>query len=210
MVRGATFVGTLLVVWITLRPFPDLGGLRIDEASTGKDTLTYALFGGLAVLMLALTMRDNWRGLASLLTPAFVLFGAWIVVSVVLSLDPDTSVRRFALTVCVIAVAAALMLLPKSERELMRWFSIAALALLAVCYLGILLAPNLSTHLATDTLEPALAGDWRGSFGHKNAAAAVMTMLLFLGIYICRAGGRLSGAVIIGLAALFLLLKLPS
>jgi O-antigen ligase len=36
-------------------------------------------------------------------------------------------------------------------------------------------------------------------------AAAMMTMLLFLGIYILRAGAWLSGAVIVGLTALFLL-----
>ena len=54
----------------------------------------------------------------------------------------------------------------------MRWFGIAALVLLAVCYLGILLAPKLSIHLATDMQEPGLAGNWRGSFGHKNVASA--------------------------------------
>ena len=93
-----------------------------------------------------------------------------------------------------IAVAATLMLLPKSQNELMRWFSIAALLLLAVCYLGILLAPNLSIHLATDTQEPQLAGNWRGAFGHKNVAAAMMAMLVFLGIYVVRSGAWISGA----------------
>ena len=122
-----------------------------------------------------------------------------------LSLDPGTSIRRFALTACVIAVAATLMLLPKSQDELMRWFSIAALALLAICYLGILLAPNLSIHLATDAQEPQLAGNWRGSFGHKNVAAAMMAMLLFIGIYIMRSGAWLSGVAIVGLSSLFLL-----
>jgi O-antigen ligase len=87
----------------------------------------------------------------------------------------------------------------------MRWLSIAALTLLAICYLGILLAPNLSIHLATDAQEPALAGDWRGSFGHKNAAAPVMVFLLFIGIYVSRLGALLSGAAIIGFAGLFLL-----
>jgi len=76
--------------------------------------------------------------------------------------------------------------------------------LLAICYLGLLLAPNLSIHLATDAQEPALAGNWRGSFGHKNVAAAMMAMLLFLGIYIARSGAFLSGAAIVGLASLFL------
>ena len=54
---------------------------------------------------------------------------AGLCASVVLSLDPGTSIRRFALTVCVMAVAATLMLLPKSQNELMRWFSIAALGI---------------------------------------------------------------------------------
>jgi O-antigen ligase len=204
IVRGATFVGTLLAAWISLRPFPDLGDMLVGDVSSGKDALTYALFGGLAVLTLVLTMRDNMRGLASLLTPAFVLFGSWLCLTVVFSFDPSTSIRRFALTAFVVAVAAAMMLLPKSQNELMRWFSIAALVLLATCYLGILLAPDLSIHLPTDAQEPALAGNWRGSFGHKNVAAAVMAMLLFLGIYICRSGAWISGAAIIGLASLFM------
>jgi O-antigen ligase len=204
IVRGAIFIGTLLLAWISLRPFPDLGDVRLEDAATGKELVTYVSFGGLAVLTLALAMRDNMRGLASLLTPALVLFGSWLCVSVVLSLDPSTSIRRFALTVCVVTVAAAMMLLPKSQNELMRWFSIAALVLLATCYLGILLVPHLSIHLPTDAQEPALGGSWRGSFGHKNAAAAVMAMLLFLGVYIIRSGAWLSGVAIIGLTSLFL------
>jgi O-antigen ligase len=205
VVRGTAFIGALLLAWITLRPFGDLGDQLLRDTSTGNETLTYLAFGGMAVVTIALAMRDNMRGLATLLTPAYILFGGWIVATVVLSLDPGTSIRRLALTACVIVVAASLMLLPKSESELMRWFSIAALVLLAVCYLGILLAPNLSMHLATDTQEPQLAGNWRGAFGHKNLAAAVMAMLLFLGIYIVRSGAWLSGTAIIGLSSLFLL-----
>jgi O-antigen ligase len=205
IVRGVTFIGTLLLAWVSLHPFADLGNLQIGDVSTGNDAITYVAFGGIAVLTLALVMRDDMRGLATLLSPAFVLFGAWAFVTVMLSLDPATSVRRFTLTVCVLTVAATLMLLPKSQHELMRWFSIAALVLLTLCYLGIVLAPHLSIHLATDAQEPGLAGNWRGSFGHKNEAAAVMAMLLFLGIYIVRSGGWISGAVIIGLASLFLL-----
>jgi len=205
VVRGAAFIGTLLLAWISLRPFVDLGNQQLKDTTTGNETLTYLVFGGVAVLMVALTMRDHLRGLATLLTPAYLLFGGWIVITVVLSMDPGTSVKRFALTACVIAVAATLPLLAKSRNELMRWFSIAALVLLAVCYLGILLAPNLSIHLPTDIQEPQLAGNWRGAFGHKNVAASVMAMLVFLGIYVARSGARLSGAVIVALSALFLL-----
>jgi O-antigen ligase len=205
VLRAATFIGTLLLTWVSLRPFVDLSGAQLKDITTGNETLTYAAFGCLALLTVALAMRDNMRGLETLLTPSFILFSGWVVLTVLLSLDPSTSIRRFALTACVIAVASTLMLLPKSQTELMRWLSIAALALLAICYLGILLAPNLSIHLATDAQEPALAGDWRGPFGHKNGAAPVMVMLLFIGIYVARLGALLSGVAIIGFAGLFLL-----
>jgi O-antigen ligase len=205
IVRGATFVGAFLLAWVSLRPFIDLGDAQLIDSTTGNETLTYVAFGGLAVLTVALAMRDNIRGLLTLLSPGYILFGGWIVVNVRLSLDPSTSIRRFALTISVTAVAATLLLLPKTQNELMRWFSVAVLALLAACYLGILLAPNLSIHLATDVQEPALVGNWRGPFGHKNNAAGVMAMLLFLGIYIVRSGAWLSGAIVVGLASLFLL-----
>ncbi|MEA2837498.1 MAG: hypothetical protein QOD89_2048 [Bradyrhizobium sp.] len=205
VMRAATFIGTLLLAWVSLRPFIDLSGSQLRDATSGNETMTYAAFGCLAVLTVALAMRDNMQGLVTLLSPGFILFGGWVFITVVLSLDPSTSIRRFALTACVIAVASTLMLLPKSQAELMRWLSIAAMLLLAICYLGILLAPNLSIHQATDGQEPLLAGDWRGSFGHKNGAAPVMVFLLFIGIYVARLGALLSGATIIGFAGLFLL-----
>ncbi|WP_454632314.1 O-antigen ligase family protein [Bradyrhizobium cenepequi] len=203
-VRAATFIGILLLAWISLHPFDDLSDMRVGEVTSGREAVIYGLFGLLMVLMLVLTMRDNMPALKSLLTPAFMLFGAWLCLSVVFSFDPATSIRRFALSVFVVVVAATLMLLPKTQSELMRWFSIAALVLLATCYLGILLAPNLSIHLATDPQEPALAGNWRGAFGHKNVAAAMMAMMMFLGIYFIRARGWISGVIVIFLSALFL------
>src|ERR1700724_1013795 len=184
VVRATTFVGALLLDWISLRPFIDLGDTQIIDSTTGNEALTYAVFGCLAMLTIALSMRDDARGLATLLSPGYMLFGGWIVANVMLSLDPSTSIRRLALTTFVTAVAATLLLLPKTQHQLMRWISVAALALLAVCYLGILLVPHLSIHLATDAQEPALAGNWRGPFGHKNNAAGVMAMLLFFRLFL--------------------------
>ena len=204
IVRGVVFVVALLLAWVSLHPFEDLGNMQIGDATTGNEVLTYAAFGGLAVMTLALAMRDNARGLATLLSPAFMLFAGWLCVTVLSSFDPSTSMRRASLTVCVIAVTAALPLLAKSQHEMMRWFSIATLVLLATCYLGILLAPHLTIHLATDAQEPGLAGNWRGSFGHKNMASGVMAMLLFLGIYFIRAGGWISGVAVVGLVSLFM------
>jgi len=205
-VRAAAFIGALLVAWISLRPFVDLGNQGFKDTSTGNETMTYLVFGCLAVWTVLLAMRDDMRGLASLLRPGYLLLIGWIVVSgVLLSTDPSTSIKRFALTASVGVVAATLLLLPKTQSELARWLGIAALALLAVCYLGVVFAPQLSMHMATDIQEPHLAGDWRGAFGHKNVAAAVMAMLLFVAIYVMRGGAPVLGASVGLLALVFLL-----
>lgn len=203
-VRAAAFVGAFLLAWVSLHPFTDLSNVLIADITNGNEALTYAAFAGLAMLMLVLVARDNWPALASFMSPGYVLLGGWILISVAVSVEPGTSIRRLALTICVISVAAMMPLLAKSTRELTRWFGVAALALLAVCYLGVMLAPDVSMHLATDAQEPALAGNWRGSFGHKNVAAAVMAMLIFIGFYVVRAGDLMSGALIIVLASVFL------
>ena len=207
IVRAAAFIGALLVAWISLRPFVDLREQELkDSTATGNETMTYLVFGALTVLTILLAMRDSWRGLATLVSPGYLLFAGWaFAVGVLLSTDPSTSLKRFALTACVTSVAAMLMLLPKSQEELSRWLGIAALILLATCYLGIVFAPHLAMHTAFDTQEPHLAGDWRGVFGHKNVAAAVTAMVLFIGIYVVRTGARLLGAAVIVLASLFLL-----
>lgn len=203
--RAGAFVGALLLAWISMRPFIDLSDMLITDITMGNETWTYAAFGCFALLTVALAMRDGKRGFATLASPGYLALGGWISATVIMSLEPGTSARRFVLALCVVAVAASLMLLPKTQAELRRWLAIAILTLLAVCYLGLLLAPNLSIHLATDAQEPALAGDWRGVFGHKNMAAGMMAMLLFLGIYVIRAGSWLAGGIAVALTLLFLI-----
>jgi O-antigen ligase len=204
VLRGGTFIGALLLAWVSLRPFEDLAELDLANTSSGNDTITYAVFGGLAVLTGLLTIAENRRGLATLSSPGFLIFGGWIVISVVLSTDVTVSIKRFTLTAAAAAVASMMFFLPRSRSEMARWFSVAVLGLLATCYLGIVFAPNLSVHLATDLQEPLLAGDWRGVYGHKNVAAAMMVMMLFLGIYIASSGFTLAGLASVAMAAIFI------
>jgi O-antigen ligase len=102
------------------------------------------------------------------------------------------------------ALAACLLLLPDSQDQLDNWLSVSALIFLALCYLGVVLAPSVSIHTARDTLEPQLAGDWRGPFGHKNVAAPIMAVLVFAGIYLIARRSLLSGVAIIVLSGIFL------
>jgi O-antigen ligase len=202
--RAVVFIGTLLLAWISLKPFIDLTNLKSDFG-TGNETWTYIWFGLLAVLVPSLAWPDNARGIATLATPGFILLVGWMMLTVVLSHDPDASIRRFVITACVMAITAALPLLPQSQKEMTRWLAIATLAVLLLCYLGIMLAPGLSIHQATDIQEPHLAGNWRGVFGHKNGAAAMMAMFSFVGLYVAATGAMISGLVIFGLAAVFLI-----
>lgn len=76
--------------------------------------------------------------------------------------------------------------------------------MLVVCYLGVLLVPQLSIHQATDFLEPEHAGNWRGVFPHKNEAGATMVLLIFIGFYVARMRSLVLGGLIVVLSAVFL------
>lgn len=203
VVRGALFIGVLLSVWISLQPFADLGNPTMGDAATGRGT-TYALFGLLAVLSLALVAHKHAEALRSFVSTPYILFGCWMCINLVMSRDPSASAQRFVLTACVFVVAATLLLLPSSARELNRWLGVAVLTFLAVCYLGVMLTPHLAVHQATDVWEYHLAGDWRGVFDHKNTASAVMAMLIFVGIYLTRSGAALVGPLVTVLSVVFL------
>ena len=62
-VRSLAFIGTLLLAWISLRPFADLGELEVGDVSTGNEAPTYLAFGCLAMLMVALAVRSGAREL---------------------------------------------------------------------------------------------------------------------------------------------------
>src|SRR5580698_10159664 len=106
LVRGGAFVAALLLVWVSLHPFTDLGNVLLVDLTNGNETYTYAAFGCLAILTMSLVIRDNIPGLKSLMSPGYILFGGWVVVTVLLSLDPGASITRFVLSTAVIAVAA--------------------------------------------------------------------------------------------------------
>ncbi|MGB5080252.1 MAG: hypothetical protein WBO23_05880, partial [Burkholderiales bacterium] len=125
ILRGALFVTVFLLAWITLQPFPNLGDATIADTGRG---LTYALFGFLAALSLVLVTRRHAEALRSFVSTPYILFGCWICINLVMSRDPSASAQRFVLTASVFVVAATVLLLPATERELNRWLGIAVLS----------------------------------------------------------------------------------
>jgi O-antigen ligase len=96
------------------------------------------------------------------------------------------------------------LLLPQDRTHFVRLLTFGSLAVLILCYAGVIFAPGHAIHQATDIAEPQLAGNWRGFFAHKNGAGAGMGILIISGIYIFRTFSRVLGALIVALAAVFL------
>jgi O-antigen ligase len=205
VLRCATFIGALLVIWASLQPFAPIGDVASGDAGSGKMAATYLTFGLLAVVGLGAAWPGNGAALRSFVSPAFLALGGWMAFNILLSQDRNISLQRFMLAGCGILVAAMVPLLASSRAEFRRWIGLCALVLLLLCYAGIELVPDLTVHLKTDPIEPQLAGDWRGTFGHKNLAAPVMAMIVFVGLYLARSGSPIAGSAILLLSAVFLL-----
>ena len=127
------------------------------------------------------------------------------LVTVVLSLDPGASSRRFALTVCVVAVAGdhdAVAEIAERVDALVQHRRAGAA--------GDLLSRNLA---GAESVDPS--GDRSAGAGARRQLArrvrpqehgrGVMAMVVFLGVYVIRSGAWISGAAIVALASLFLL-----
>ena len=204
--RCAGFVATVLVIWVSLRPFPDLSDSAVGDLDKGKLASTYITLGMFSVAALALTVRRHARALRTLMTPMFLVLCCWMCINTVFSHDFGLSFQRLILTGSVLTMAACLLLLPDSQDELDIWLSVTVLIFLFLCYFGVMLAPSLSIHTARDTFESHLAGDWRGPFGHKNVAAPIMALLVFVGIYLMGRQAILRGVAIITLSSVFLIM----
>ncbi len=204
LVRDFLFLATFLLAWFTVSPFPDLSDPQLLEPKNTGDLLsqmaTLLLTGSLAAFVL-------WK--RTLLVPRavtlpLVLTIVAFAISDILSPYPDVAARRTLLTIFTIFQAAALLLLPYGREHFARLLTVAAIIILAACYFGVAFLPHLSIHQASDVAEPELAGDWRGFFTHKNGAGAGMVLLIFIGIFVCRAWNQFAGAFIIVFSAIFL------
>ncbi|TFV36721.1 O-antigen ligase family protein [Bradyrhizobium frederickii] len=198
-------VASLLLVMVTLDPFPDLRNPDVTTIVGGRMAVTYVSWGLLAAIAVLFAARTDAPSLKTLVTPLHLCLVGWLLINIVLSESRGVSMQRFVLLVSMTSLAVLLPLLPPTQRSFNLCLGAAALVLLALCYLGVLLAPQYSIHTALDVTEPQLAGDWRGSFGHKNIASPVMTILVYVGIYLSAVGSFVMGPVIAALAGLFLI-----
>lgn len=205
LARCLIVVAALLLVLITLDPFPDLRSEDVANVVGGRLALTYITFGLLAAVAVLFVLATDAPSLKTLVTPLHLCLVGWMLINLVLSESREISIQRFVLAASVTSLAMILPLLPPTQRSFNLCLGGAALVLLVLCYLGVVLAPQYSIHSALDITEPQLAGDWRGSFGHKNVASPVMTILVYVGIYLSAVGSFVMGPAIALLAGIFLI-----
>ena len=192
------------LVWVSPTPFSDRTASRYFLAD-GDANLTSSVIN-ISVCLLALLVGLAVRG--DLLRKAYnhllAITIGWCAFCSVISLEPSLSIRRFVLLLLVVMMAQAALILPASARQFAQVLTALALAITAVCFASLLIAPGLGVHQPNDLEEPLLAGDWRGIFIHKNTAGAIMAQFTFLGILAARIYSRQLGILLTGLALIFL------
>ena len=204
LIRSFLFLAVFLSVWVSFHPFQSLAVPPPSVTESG-DRVNQIGFSVLFLALAAVTMLHEPLRLKILLRPILLIVLAWCALTVVTSWEPALAARRLAFTLVVMGIAGMALLLPKNVRHFSDLLAAVVLIVLALCYLGVLFAPSVSVHQATDFLEPEHAGSWRGVFPHKNQAGATMVLFIFVGLFVARARSLALGALIVALAGVFLL-----
>ena len=202
LIRTFLLTAVFLLLWISFRPFESLAEPReVTGVGNIANQVGYSL---LFLVLAAWSLFHQPSRLMLLVRPILIATLLWFAGTVVTSWEPSLSARRLAFTLLIIGIAGMAMLLPKNIRHFSDVMTAVVLIVLVLCYLGVVFAPSLSIHQSSDFLEPELAGDWRGVFGHKNEASAVMVLFTFIGLFVGRIRGAIVGAVIFVPALTFL------
>jgi O-antigen ligase len=202
LIRSVLIAAVFLALWFSFHPFPALDEpIEVTEAGNLANQFGYST---LFVLLAAWNLFHQPQRLLLLVRPVLIATLVWFALTVATSWDPAQSARRLAFALVTIGIAGMVLLVPKTPRHFADVMAVVVLTVLVACYLGVALVPQLTIHQASDAIEPELAGDWRGVFGHKNETSAVMVLFVFIGIFVARVRSLGLGAIIIVLALPFL------
>lgn len=194
----------LLFILIGAEPFLDGTASENAASRAGGNLVNQVLFLGMGALALAVLA---WRGRAALrplATPPILAMLGWICVSTAFSIEPAVSARRLISLFILFGGVVSVLVLARDARQFAGVLGGCVLAVLVLCYLGLVLVPDRAMHTALDVIEPEHAGSWRGVYAHKNGAGAAMGMFLFIGLFWAGMGQRLLGWSVVALAGLFL------
>lgn len=181
-IAAIAFFGFLLLVFVGLRPFsppPQIASISSALQNAAGDSTRQILY---ILVFATLAVTAFWRrGLAALqsIPPVLALLLGWCLISALWADAPSVAFRRAGLEV-VVVLCAMLGVETLGAARCFRYWRIVLGAVLIINWLSIPLIRT-AVHLPGE-LDPALVGDWRGLYDHKNIAGAVcvLTILLFL------------------------------
>ena len=197
----------ILVLWTQAQPFASLS----DYGVLDDPTQSNALRRNLTLVIMAVALLLVWRSgqgrrLWQAVSPGLMAIFIWFAATSVLSPSPGLALNRLALAGIVIAIALCLPLLFARVEDFVTMLGVTVSIAIALCFLGVLFAPDLAIHSLRDAVEQGLAGDWRGMFRHKNDLAPMAIHFSFVGLLLWRLGQRGWGGAIM-IAALVLLVQ---
>ena len=181
------FVAIFLFFWVGTTPFPDLGGyIAAGAGAATSNLLNQAVILLISVLVIAMLTLHPSRSLAmQAFVPAALVLG-YMALTLVMVPGADSASRRLIFACLTCLSASAVLILPRDDAQFARLIGGCLAVVLFLCYFGIVVLPQRSIHQLSDAMEPALAGDWRGYFSHKNMTAACMVVTVFFSLYLIR------------------------
>jgi exopolysaccharide production protein ExoQ len=198
------FVFLLLLVYVGLDAFSppalvsQFGGVK--EASKGDALRQVAYLSAGALIGIAALQRF---GLAALkvIPASMALLLLWCLVSALWAPESSIVLRRAGLEIIVVMSLMLGVASVGPERAFALWKWLLAFVLL-VNFVSIPVI-SVARHAAGE-IDPALVGNWRGLYGHKNIAGAVCSMTVILFLFTRTGAKNWIGIAIACLACVFL------
>jgi O-antigen ligase len=176
------FAAFLLLIFVGLHPFAirNQSNLPLGDSGTGAGDMwrqiTY--LGAFALIAVGALQRDATRVFATL-PPVLAILLLWCLMTSLWAVQPGVTMRRAALEIVIVLSATMGVHALGAERA----FTFLRFILGAVLIVNFISIPTLqqAVHLPGEA-DPALVGNWRGLYFHKNITGAVCAIaaLLFL------------------------------
>jgi len=205
LLASVLFAAVFCYFWIGISPLSDSeGGSALAAYGESSNAFNQLVVVGMSILVLSILAMHPARELAiRAYGPPAAIF-LWVALTILFSDSPDAALRRMVYSMLVCLCASAVLLLPRDSAQFGRLVGVCLLLAVGLSYFGVLVMPEKAIHQATDAIEQALAGDWRGHFGHKNIASAAMAMAVFFGLYLIKLRSMWLGWSLTLLAGIFL------
>src|SRR5262249_40656567 len=153
------FLATFLLVWLTATPFPDLSDPALLDPVGDGNLLGQILVILLTASLVAFVVEKKMAIVVKAATPILVLTFLWFACPAAVSAHAGLAARRLVLAAFPVFQAVVFLLLPQDRDHFARLLAVGALIVLALCYAGVILLPDLSIHQSKDLAEPELAGN---------------------------------------------------